>query len=250
MPYNLIQRWFIYDTQWRHNRKKKPFGQPTTPALPIEFVVPELDGLDSYETTYTAATGNIMVRLFGRNNATSLPALKAYWDDVEMDLVTQGSNAAIGTAVVAIFAIPNGATGTKTLRITSTGSCGCAAIRLAEAPELPDDPTGDAGSYSANGLAGAFVFGLQNSTPGRSAFAVAGWVTAEAHPIELSSYGNEAASDVETTWQVYVDGGNGIGTSAVFGRGVTSNVTRTFFRAAARSTQRNYGGSVCEVVGA
>lgn len=227
---------------------------PQPPSDPKEFHVPEIDGLDDFETEYDAHTGNIMVRLFARCNGNVKPILRAYWDGVELDNIYQWSIGGVdGGPVVFIAAIDSGAIGKKKLQIkTIQGSCGVSAIRLAEAPEVSHGPRGDADGWgSSHQTASGVGYGLYKSTPNTMFFHVSGFCTPYAHPISINTQAGdaEAAKDIKIQWQTWVDGGNGIATSAVFCSGVTSDGTRTFFSNRANISSRNFAGASCEVFG-
>lgn len=121
-----------------HTRTPDP-----VPPGPADRLVPALDGLVSYSTSFNSAAGIIIVRINARNNAASAPGLSATWNGVAMTKVAEVHDGTVGGPVAALFGIRGGATGSRTLAISATGSVGFAAVRIGDLAALAVDWIGD-----------------------------------------------------------------------------------------------------------
>ena len=230
---------------------------PSPPSGPLEIHVPEVDGLVNFTHEYTATTGKMLVRIFGRMNSTTHVDMSVTWAGDPLVKVAEWpfsfTTPRNGSPYSAIFAIPDGQTGTHDLVITcAAGEVGVAAIRLAEATDIATAWQGDSGSYGTyNGSTTGCVYGLQNSTPNETMFTVAGWCTDFAHPVNINAYGTtESGKNVVTQWSTWVSSPDGLyATSAAFSICETSDATRTFVIARSASSAPFYCGSCAQING-
>ena len=233
---------------------------PSPPSAPYEFHVPEVDGLVSHTEQYTASTGRMLVRIFGRSNNAAVPQLSVKWAGEEMELVTQWPPAppatgtsALGGPYSAIFALPNGQPGTHDLEISCTiGEVGVAAVRIAEAAAVGGAWEGPVSSYGVNyGFSSGDVYGVVGSDPGETMFVVTGWVTDLVHPITVLPYGAyQSGKNVVTQWSTWVQSTDGqYTTSAAFGICTTSDEDRTFIYVKPSGRAGPYCASVAQING-
>lgn len=158
-----------------------PAPVPPQPPGPNDLLVPAPDGFVSLTTPHTSATGNIIVRVFARNNAASSPNLQATWNGVAMTKCGQIDNAQVGGPVCAIFAIRAGATGTNNIAVTcASGSAGSGALRIGSVSQLGNPFLGVTDGDVTNNYYYEAV--MNGRVAGSNITLVAGCVSANASP--------------------------------------------------------------------
>lgn len=249
--------WSRKYTAWylqQRRKKRRAHGYvPPAPEHPnqLDKLVYDLDGLESFTTTFDSTYGNIFVRVVARNNANSEPKLKAYWNGVEMTHIMEISGDVEDELVMFAAAIRGGDIGEHELKIECTsGSAGLAAVRISSAVSMDEDFLGPIHQYSTlNYSAPAFTIVPHVFEYGNKSGFFAGWLDDRAYPITLSrqdNWGNK-----EAQWKTHLRNGDK-SLSAIFLTGEATdpdNNPSFMVDAAGRLPFRSYAAGYIEIRG-
>ncbi len=106
---------------------------------PVHYIVPEPDKLDGVSFQLTGLTTNLVCRIFGRNNHTSVLNITVSWDGVPMEKVIFFGEAGVGKPFAGIWALFGHAPSKAKIDIACGGKtyAGCAAIRIGSVGGAP-----------------------------------------------------------------------------------------------------------------
>lgn len=222
------------------------FATTPVPPGPLDRLVPTVNGLDAFTTPFSATYGNLIVRVFYRNNAASTPTIAATWNGVPMTQIGHFVQPVIGAGGVIAFGIRAGATGTRDLALTVTGgSAGVAAVRIGELVSMDVTWQGDVDGNSLTTPQYYQEVTMNDTGPGDTA-SIVGWCTDQAAAISPSY------SDV-SQWNTEQNNGTQ-SMAARFGRGTSpsgeSGSDLYVFYAASGANLPNSAAMVFEIRGA
>lgn len=108
---------------------------------------------DSLIIPYSSTTGNVMVRITGRNNGATGPVLNCTWNDAAMTAAPVASGTGDGEPLAAFFAISGGTIGSGNIVLScAAGSAGRGVVRVSSLIVLSDPPFGKTASSHESGM--------------------------------------------------------------------------------------------------
>lgn len=174
-----------------------PDPGPPVPPGPDDRLVQADDGLVSLTIPYTSVTGNVIVRIFARNNAASQPDIDVTWNGDAMDAAGLMADTTVGHPVCAMFVKRGGFIGTGNIVITcAAGSAGRAAVRVGDVQAIDASYLGVTGGEISNNY---YYEAQLDGRVANSGYAViSGTVTS-------TGYAFSADGDIDIQWNAQAD---------------------------------------------
>lgn len=183
-----------YSVRFRGRANGSNYVPPVPPEpTPFDRVIPELDGLDNYETTFdTVVIGGIIIGLVGKNNIAAAIDMTITVDDVEILTIVKGNNDSTDSTFTYFGAVEDLPIGTHTIKITCNNgySAGSAALRIIETDPLPDNWLGSSSTYSVSSgfTASAVAIQILDAEPNNLILAMSVVPSATCYPPNCTLY--------------------------------------------------------------
>lgn len=155
---------------------------PPEPPAPTAFdrIIPEVDGLDDYETTFeTVVPGGVIIGIAGRNNSQVPVEFTVEIDNSPVQVLATSTRGLVNSGFTYIAAVEDLPIGEHTIKIVSSlpSSSGVAALRIVETDPLPNNWLGNVGQYTVSGTSSAsgVVVGINDTTANSLVISITAW---------------------------------------------------------------------------